>query len=191
MVARVVGGAEAQPGAPRTRDATRRRLRQNWAMTEVRETKLPGVGVKHDFTTTDARDVGVLVHRDGRREIVVYDAVDPDSCSMQVTFSAPDARTLAELLGTSQVNTAVQAVQHEIEGLAIEWLTLDPSSPSSGRTIGDGEFRTRTGVSIVAVIRDDVPVPAPEADFVLAAGDVVVAVGPTDGLNTLRSMLGG
>ena len=158
-------------------------------MTEVRETKLPGVGVKHDFTTADGRDVGVLVHRDGRRDIVVYDAVDPDSCSMQVTFSAPDTRTLAELLGTSQVNTAVQAVQHEIEGLAIEWLTLEPASPSSGRTIGDGEFRTRTGVSIVAVIRNDAPFPAPDPDFGLESGDVLVCVGTTDGLDRVRALI--
>ena len=39
-------------------------------MADVRETKLPGVGVRHDFTTDDGRDVGVLVHRDGRRAYV-------------------------------------------------------------------------------------------------------------------------
>lgn len=158
-------------------------------MTEVRETHLPGVGVKHDFTTGDGRDVGVLVHRDGRRDIVVYDAVDPDSCSMQVTMSATDTRTLAELLGTSQVNTAVQAVQQEIEGLAIEWLTIDDSSPAANRSIGDGEFRTKTGVSVVAVIRDDTPYPAPEPDFGLLPQDVAVCVGTIDGLNRMRDLI--
>jgi len=48
-------------------------------MATVRETNLPGIGVKHDFTTDDGREVGVLVHRDGRRDIVVYDAEDPDT----------------------------------------------------------------------------------------------------------------
>lgn len=158
-------------------------------MTEVRETHLPGVGVKHDFTTDDGREVGVLVHRDGRRDIVVYDADDPDRCSMQMSMSAPDTRTLAELLGTSQVNTAVQAVQQEIEGLTIEWLTIDADSPSAGRTIGDGEFRTKTGVSVVAVIRGDVPVPAPEPEFRLTANDVVVCVGTIDGLNRMRDLI--
>ncbi len=158
-------------------------------MTEVRETQLPGVGVKHDFTTDDGRDVGVLVHKDGRRDIVVYDAVDPDSCSLQMSMSAADTRTLAELLGTSQVNTAVQAVQQEIEGLAIEWLTIDPSSPAAGHTIGDGAFRTKTGVSVVAVIRDDTPFPAPEPEFCLLAGDVVVCVGTVDGLSRMRDLI--
>jgi len=158
-------------------------------MTEVRETQLPGVGVKHDFTTDDGRDVGVLAHKDGRRDIVVYDADDPDKCSMQMSLSATDTRTLAELLGTSQVNAAVQAVQQEIEGLAIEWLTIELDSPSAGRTIGDGEFRTRTGVSVVAVIRGDTPHPAPGPAFGLEAGDVAVCVGTVDGLERVRDLI--
>ena len=54
---------------------------QNGAMADVRETKLPGVGVRHEFTTDDGTDLGVLVHHDGRREILVYDSDDPDACS--------------------------------------------------------------------------------------------------------------
>ena len=172
--------------APLTRQAS---PAADWVMTEVRETQLPGVGVKHDFTTADGRDVGVLVHRDGRRDIVVYDADDPDRVRCRSPSAAADTRTLAELLGTSQVNTAVQAVQHEIEGLAIEWLTLEAASPSSGKTIGDGEFRTRTGVSIVAVIRNDAPFPAPDPNFGLESGDVLVCVGTAEGLDRVRELI--
>ncbi len=158
-------------------------------MTVVRETQLPGVGVKHDFTTEDGSEVGVLVHRDGRRDVVVYDAEDPDSCSMQITLSRTDTRTLAELLGTSQVNTAVHAVQQEIEGLAIEWLTVDPASPTASTTIADGAFRTRTGVSVVAVIRHETPIPAPEPNFTLQGDDVLVCVGTIEGLARMRDLI--
>ncbi len=158
-------------------------------MTVVKETTLPGVGVKHDFQTEDGREVGVLAHKDGRRDIVVYDAVDPDTCSMQVTFTEGDSRTLAELLGVSKVNAAVEAVQQEIEGLAIEWLTIESSSPLAGKTIGDGAFRTKTGVSIVAVIRGSSPHPAPGPDFGLHADDVIVAVGTVEGLALVRDLV--
>lgn len=158
-------------------------------MTVVRETQLPGVGVKHDFTAEDGREIGVLVHRDGRRDVVVYDAVDPDSCSMQVSLNAEDTRTLAEMLGTSQINTAVQAVQQEIEGLAIEWITVEPDSETPDTTIGDGQFRTKTGCSVVAVVRGETPHPAPGPEFGLEANDVVVAVGTIDGLNLLRQLI--
>lgn len=158
-------------------------------MADVRETRLPGVGIRHDFTTDEGQEVGVFVHRDGRREILVYDRDDPDRCTSMVKFSAADSRTLSELLGASQVTEAVAAVQHDIEGLAIEWIQLAGSSPANGVSIGEGRYRTRTGASIVAVIRDDETFPAPGPEFTLLSDDVVVAVGTTDGLATLRSLL--
>ena len=158
-------------------------------MADVRETKLPGVGVRHEFTTDDGRDIGVLVHHDGRREILVYDSDDPDACSSIVSLSPGDTRTVTELLGASRVTEAVAAVQQEIEGLAIEWIELTPSSPASGATIGDGMYRTKTGSSIVAVIRDGQSIPAPGPEFGLLSGDVVVGVGTSEGLAMMRELI--
>ena len=158
-------------------------------MAEVQETKLPGVGVRHEFDTDTGERVGVIVHRDGRREIVVYDRNDPDACSTMVDLSASDTRTMAELLGASQVTEAVAEVQQNIDGLAIEWIALTDSSSSIGSTIRAGEYRTRTGASIVAVIRGDQSVPAPDPEFAFQIGDTVVAVGTTDGLALLREQL--
>ena len=157
---------------------------------DVTETVLPGVGVRHEFTTEDGDRVGVLVHRGGRREVLLYDERDPDAAAALV-LSSEDARTMAELLGASQVSAAVTAVQQQIEGLAIEWLEVGERSPAVGTTIGDGMYRTRTGASIVAVIRGDTSVPAPPPEFGFEAGDVVVAVGTTENLDKLRSLLRG
>jgi TrkA domain protein len=158
-------------------------------MSEVRETKLPGVGVRHEFTTENGDDIGVLVHHDGRREILVYDSDDPDKCSTLVSLSASDTRTVSELLGASRVTEAVSAVQQEIEGLAIEWIELSATSPAAGATIGDGMYRTKTGSSIVAVIRDGESIPAPGPEFPLLAGDVIVGVGTADGLAMMRELI--
>jgi TrkA domain protein len=159
-------------------------------MADVRETKLPGVGVRHEFTTGGGQQVGVLVHRDGRREIIAYDRADPDACSSIVELSADDTRTMSELLGGSRVTQAVeQAVQQTIEGLAIEWIELPAGGASVGTTIGDGAYRTKTGASIVAIIRGDTTIPAPGPDAAFAAHDVVVAVGTSEGLAALREIL--
>lgn len=158
-------------------------------MSEVYETKLPGVGVRHDFETDDGSRVGVIVHRTGRREVVVYDSDDPDRCSSMLDLSASDTRTLGELLGASQVVEAVGVVQHEIDGLAIEWIPLDRGDTAVGTTIAQGEYRTHTGASIVAVVRGDSTVPAPTPEFEFAADDTVVAVGTTDGLVALRRLM--
>lgn len=158
-------------------------------MAEVSETHLPGVGVRHEFDTESGERVGVIVHRDGRREIVTYDRDDPDACSGLVELSSNDTRTMAELLGASQVTEAVAAVRYDIKGLAIEWIEVHPSSSAIRSTIRDGEYRTRTGASIVAVIRGDHTVPAPDPDFEFVAGDVAVAVGTVEGLASLRALL--
>jgi TrkA domain protein len=159
-------------------------------MPDVRETNLPGVGVRHDFTTDDGTMIGVLVRRDGRREILVYDRDDPDACSERMQLSRSDTQTLSELLGAGRVTEAVAAVRQQIEGLAIEWYDLDTTSPAIGNTIADLQLRTRTGASVVAVIRGDTTVPAPEPGLAFESRDVVVAVGTDEGLTALRSILG-
>jgi TrkA domain protein len=160
-------------------------------MPEVSETRLPGVGIRHEFTTASGERLAVLTHRTGRREIAVYDrADDPDACTTVLHLSHDDTRTLAELLGASPVSEAVAAVQQRLEGLAIDWVTVRAGSRFIGATIGEGGFRTRTGVSIVAIVRGSVTVPAPGPDQRFQEGDVVVAVGTPEGLEQLRSLLG-
>ncbi len=48
-------------------------------MAEVRETKLPGVGVRHEFTAHDGTVVGVVEHHDGRLELIRWrDQMKPE-----------------------------------------------------------------------------------------------------------------
>lgn len=158
-------------------------------MSEVRETRLPGVGVRYEFTTHVGQDIGVIVHHDGRRELLVYDESDPDTCSSIVDLSESDTQTLAEIFGVSHISETVAAVRHEIEGLAIEWIDIPGRAAAVGTTIGDGAYRTETGTSIVAVIQGHRTVPAPGPEFTFSAGDVAVAVGTVEGLATLRALL--
>ncbi len=157
-------------------------------MIEVTETQLPGIGVRHEFTTSYGERLAVLAHRTGRREIAVYDRSDPDECSTVLHLSPDDTRTLAELLGASPVSEAIAAVQR-LEGVAIDWIPIRPGSPQDGSTIGSGQLRTRTGTSIVALLRGDETLAAPGPDVVLNGGDLAVAVGTSDGLRQLRALL--
>ncbi len=157
-------------------------------MAEVRETKLPGVGVRHEFTAHDGTVVGVVEHHDGRSDVVVYDADDPDRSRSMLHLDPDDTRTLATLLGARQLTEHVGEVQAQIEGLVFEWIDVTDDSPLAGVTIADAALRTRTGASIVAVLRDVGNVPAPDPTFEFAAGDTAVAVGTSDGLSMLRAL---
>lgn len=156
-------------------------------MAEVTETPLPGIGVRHDFVTAAGARLGVLAHRSGRRELLVYDRDDPDACSAVVHLDADDTRTLAELLGASQVSEAIASLQ-QVQGLAIDWVTVDQAPGWAGSSLGELGIRARIGVTIVAVVRGDGTIAAPGPDFVLEPGDVAVVVGTTEGIAALFSL---
>ncbi len=158
-------------------------------MTDVREVRLPGVGVRHEFTISSGGVVGVLQHHDGRHDVMVYDAADPDRCTSILHLDEGDTRTLSELLGAAHITEGLGAVQQEVDGLIIEWIALPGSSPAAGITIGEGMYRTRTGASIVAVMRRGTSIPAPDPDFALQRDDTVVAVGTSKGVAALRQLL--
>jgi TrkA domain protein len=159
---------------------------------EIRETTLPGVGLRHDFTTSSGRRLGVISHRTGRRELVVYNRRDPDAAQEVVQLTAEESDTLAELLGSARVSVSqrLSALQQQVEGLAIDWLPILAGSPYAGGTIADTQARTRTGVSIVAVLHNDTATPAPQPDFRFQVGDTLVVVGTTAGIKALARLLG-
>jgi TrkA domain protein len=64
-------------------------------------------------------------------------------------------------------------------------------SSAVGATIEEGGYRTRTGASIVAVVRGEETHAAPDPAFTLRASDVVVAVGTAEGLEQLGGLLRG
>jgi TrkA domain protein len=158
-------------------------------MSTVSETPLPGLGVRFEFVTKGGTRVGVLQRQGGRADLLVYDATDPDTVVETISRSEEEARTLAELLGSSRVVEDLGRLRQRIEGLAIDWLPLGDASPFAGRTIGDTGARTRTGVSIVAVVRGDDAIPAPGPEHGLVAGDTLVVVGTPKGIEDLVVIL--
>jgi TrkA domain protein len=158
-------------------------------MSEVFETKLPGIGIRHEFTTKSGERVGVVTRRDGRRDLLLYDRWDPDSCKETVELTPSEAATMVELLGGSQVTERLEDLRLDVEGLSIQWVTLEPAKGLAGRSIADGGIRTRTGASVVAVIRGDQSIPGPGPDFVLAAGDVVLLMGSEPSVESAERLL--
>jgi len=155
---------------------------------DVEETNLPGLGIRYEFLTARGSRVGVIHHRTGRRELLLYDPADPDTVRNVVALDPDDSRTLAELLGGSRVAEQLEHLQ-QVEGLAIDWLPVLSNSPFAGATIGDTEARRRTGVSIVAVLRGDQAFPAPGPDHPLEAGDTLLVVGTPRGIEALAVRL--
>jgi len=156
---------------------------------DITETALPGVGLRHDFTTRAGRQLGVVTHRTGRRDLLIYDRDDPDRCEV-IQLTDDEADALADLLGADRLVSHLAKLQQQIEGLAIDWLEIRAGSPAAGGTIADTQARSRTGVSIVAIVRGERAIPAPTPDQRLEAGDTLVVVGTAQGVRALTALLG-
>jgi TrkA domain protein len=158
---------------------------------EMFETRLPGVGVRYEFATDTGDRIGVVVRRDGKRDVAIYDRTDPDACTGAIELGEGDSARLAELLGGTTITERVDALRHTVEGLAIEWVTMPKKGGLTTRTIGDGKIRTRTSASVVAVIRGDHAVPGPGPGFEFIAGDVVLVMGDAKAVQAASTILTG
>lgn len=158
-------------------------------MAELTETSLPGVGVRVEFISDEGRRIGVLHFRTGKRELFVCSPNDPDAVAFNVRLSDDESHALADALGGSSIVESLDDMSQRIEGLAIEWMTVEPDSALAGKTIADGRVRSRTGVSIVAAVRQGAAHPAPGPDFELLQDDVLVVVGTPEGIDAVGDIL--
>lgn len=145
--------------------------------------------MRYDFLTRAGERIGVLWHRGGRRELLLYALSDPDACREALALTAEESATLAQLLWGVQVTRHPGSRRHPFDGLALDWVEVPADSPFAGATIAAAGVRSVTGVSIVAVLRQGVAFPSPRPDFTLRAGDTTVVVGTPEGIDALVELL--
>src|SRR5699024_12300517 len=99
-------------------------------------------------------------------------------------MTVDEAGALANLPGAPQLVAQLAEEQSEVPGINTRQLAIRPNSPFDGRSLGDTELRTRTSVSVVAIMRAGQVHPSPAPDFVFPAGDLLVAVGTAERMET-------
>lgn len=155
----------------------------------IEKTELPGIGVRHDLITGRGRRIGVVSYRDGRRELAIFDIDDPDACQVSMPITDQEAATLAELLGTSVLLSKLTELTDAPAGLFSEHVLIPADSVYAGRPLGDTKARSRTGVSIVAIVRDKKVIPSPAPNVKIEAGDALIVVGTRRGLDSLSDLI--
>ena len=158
-------------------------------MTELTETPMPGFGIRWGMSTRAGRALAVISHQTGRRDFVVYDRDDPDAAAASLELTEDEAHTVAELLGGSRIVERLEDLAMQVEGLAIEWLKVGSESSIAGQRLDESQVRTRTGASIVALVRDGTAIPSPGADDVVRGGDTAVIVGDRESTARLAALL--
>ncbi|WP_025274757.1 cation:proton antiporter regulatory subunit [Haloglycomyces albus] len=158
---------------------------------DVERTELPGIGVRFEMETKRGVRMGVVAHREGRRDLVVYDPDDPDTTLECIVLDSDEASSIGELLGGARIVEKLNRLHHEIDNLVSRKLTVAGNSPYAGKTLGDTKARTRTGASVVAVIHDDVVSTQPAPTTVLNPGDRLVTIGTDESVNAVDRILHG
>ena len=149
---------------------------------DVNEVLLPGVGLRYEFLTEDGHRFGVVARRTGDFEFVVYTPDDPDLGRHLVNLTPQEADTLAEILGAPRIAERFADLTKEVPGLVAGQVEVHASSPYAGRPLGDTQARTRTGASIVAMVRGEHVIASPTPNETIKAGDVLVVIGTHEGI---------
>lgn len=159
-------------------------------MAAISETPLPGIGVRLEFTTRAGQPVGVVVRRDGDRDLLVYSREDPDACKLTLRLEPEDVAALVDALGGSAVVARQrESLRQSLEGIDLEWVQIPEGAAAAGHTIAESALRRSTGASIVSVIRGEEVITSPASDFTIEAGDTVVLVGSPAALAQGRAAL--
>lgn len=145
--------------------------------------ELPGIGRRYEVLGEHGGRVAVVLHHTGRRDVYTFERTpardeEEDEPDAVVELSDPQARKLGAILGGAYFKPAVvQEIEAVIGDLLIEWVTLEELSPMVGRSIEALQVRQRTGMTIVAIIRDRRAIPMPQPSETLQGGDRLVVVG--------------
>jgi len=157
---------------------------------DLRETRLPGVGVKYAFRTARGGRLSVIIHNDGQREIYFYRRSDDDEPTAVIELHDDEARQLGAIIGGAYERPKiVEELELALGELQIEWVPVPDTSPAIGRSLADCGLRARTGVTVIAILREPEPISGAQPEDVIERGDTLVAVGKAGQFGEFRRLL--
>jgi TrkA domain protein len=158
---------------------------------DLRETRLPGIGVKYSLRLDSGERLAVIQHNDGMREVYAFRRRDDDEPSAVITLDDDEARQVGAVLGGAYERPRiVEELEMALGELTIEWVPVPENSSAIGRSLADCAFRARTGITIIAILREPEPITGAQPDDVIQAGDTLVTVGKLGDYKAFRKLLG-
>ena len=113
---------------------------------ELRETRLPGVGVKYTALTAHGGRLTVILHNEGQREIYWFRRTDDEEPTAVIQLEDDEARQLGAIIGGAYERPKiVEELEMAFGELAIEWVAVPDTSPAIGKTLAEAAFRQRCG----------------------------------------------
>jgi TrkA domain protein len=159
---------------------------------DLRETRLPGIGVKYGFRLADGGRLAIILHNDGPRELYWFRHEDDEEPRAVIRLDDDEARQLGAVVGGAYERPKiVDDLEMALGELLIEWVAVPDDSPAIGKTLAECGFRAQTGITVIAILRDPEPVAGAQPNDVIRKGDTLVTVGKAGQYAEFRKLLAG
>jgi TrkA domain protein len=146
----------------------------------VYETDVPGVGHKFELELDGDERLIVLIHHDGKREVYLRPGENQDSQKL-FSLTGKRARQLGSILeGAYFQPVEMDDIQVPLGEAIIEWVDIDPSASIVGQSLQAANIREQTGVSIIAIQRDEETIANPPPNTTIEPEDILVSLGTRD-----------
>ena len=156
---------------------------------DVKEVLLPSMGVRYEFTSQHGERIGIIARRGGYFDVVLYDRDDPDQARPVFRLTDEEADAVAQILGAPRIAERFTELTREVPGLEAGQIAIQPGSVFVDRPLGDTRARTRTGASIVAIVRNQQVLASPAPSEMLRAADVLIVVGTEAGIEGVQRLV--
>jgi TrkA domain protein len=158
---------------------------------DIRETRLPGIGVKFAIDLEAGARLSVIQHNDGKRELYFFRRGDDEPRAV-IELDDDEARQVGAVLGGAYERPkVVQDLEMALGELQIEWTPVPDTSPWIGKSLAEAGFRAETGVTVIAILREPEPVSGARPDDVIQRGDTLVTVAKAGQYAAFRRRLAG
>lgn len=143
---------------------------------KLEETELPGIGKRFAIRLSGGHDLVVVIHNTGKREVYLMEDEEP-SCYFELTDE--EAKELGFLIaGAVFEPVATEKMELLWKQVVMEWVKVEAKSSYVGKTIAELEIRRKTGVSVIAIERNDRIIPSPDPyKEKIEAQDILVVIG--------------
>ncbi|WP_300669186.1 cation:proton antiporter [Desulfoluna sp.] len=109
------------------------------------------------------------------RQALLHLRIPPTEIQRQT--EALRQRLFTPILGNHERWTTLTQLTRAEQQFDLQWVRLEPASALVGATLGETKIRSRTGVSVVGVLRRDQLIPNPDIQLRFEAHDLVAIIG--------------
>lgn len=151
----------------------------------MNESELPGVGTKYWMKLENGKTITIIRHDSGRFE-VAYSG-DEEIPEYYNELTEEEAIEIGSVLAQKVHQKIVEKMDILVKNLIIEWFKVP--STFEAKTIGEIQIRKRTGVSVVAILREKETIPGPGPQDNILPNDVLLIVGKKESIDSFKKLL--